>query len=244
LNKTLNTSEFEWEKLRGPFVVPTQGDREALATKIASAFDGGRWLKGYIRGKLLADPVFDEGLSAILEKGGDVTDLGCGLGLLGLWLKSHGYGGKYRGCDLGGWKISAGNLAVERLGFADSELHEGDLADFSLGNSGTICAFDILHYLPEEVQEVLLRRLATAARSGSLVLIRNGVRGCGWRSSVTLAEEWWTRASGWIRGGTINFPELGRLRELFEEEGCCVEAKPLWGKTPFSSYWLKISARN
>lgn len=244
LNKILNSSELEKESQRGLFVARCRREREALATKIASAFDGGRWLKGYIRGKVLADPVFEEGLSAILLKGGDVTDLGCGLGLLGLWLKSKDYAGKYRGCDLGGWKIIAGNQAAERLGFADIELYEGDLTEFSWGETDTICAFDILHYLPKEVQELLLRRLAMAARSGALVLIRNGVRGCGWRSSVTLAEEWWTRASGWIRGGTINFPELGRLRDIFEEEGCCFEAKPLWGRTPFSSYWLKVSARH
>ena len=134
LNKTLNTSELEKENLPRPFIFPTPSERVTLATKIASAFDGGRWLKGYIRGKLLADPVFDEGLIAILEKNGDVTDLGCGLGLLGLWLKSHAFSGKYRGCDLGGWKIMAGKQAVARLGFTDIELREGDLNDFSWEN--------------------------------------------------------------------------------------------------------------
>lgn len=243
MNKTLKTSEFECEEPPAQFILSTQSGRTALATQIATSFKGGRWLRGYIRGKLLADPVFQEGLTAIKEKGG-VMDLGCGLGLFGLWLKSHGHAGSYEGCDLGGWKIIAGNEAARRLGLGEFKLYEGDLTDFPLRESGTICAFDILHYLPDEVQERLLHRLAMAARSGAQVLIRNGVRGCGWRSSVTLFEEWWTRASGWIQGGKINFPELARVVEIFEAEGCCVEAKPLWGKTPFSSYWLKISARH
>jgi len=173
---------------------------------------------------------------------GPLLDLGCGLGLFGFWINVHGLRIDYKGCDLGGWKIAAGNKAAEELGYS-MKLYEVNLLDFPLENAGVICAFDILHYLSVDQQEAMIHQLASAARSGSLVLIRNGVRGCGWRSGMTLLEEWWTRATGWIQGGSINFPRLGHLIEVFEEEGCIVEAKPLWGKTPFSSYWLKISWR-
>jgi hypothetical protein len=140
-------------------------------------------------------------------------------------------------------QISAGKKGAEVLGYP-MELREGTLMDFPLEKAGIVCAFDILHYLPVDQQENLIRRLADAARSGSLVLVRNGVRDCGWRSGMTLLEEWWTRATGWIKGGRMNFPRLNHLIEVFESEGCLVEAKPLWGKTPFSSYWLKISSRH
>jgi len=218
-------------------------DRASSARLIADTLGGGRWLHGYIRGKLLGDPVFDEGLRALHGTKGPLVDLGCGLGLFGFWINAHGMGLHYKGCDLGGWKIRAGKQAAEALGYP-MELYEGDLLDFPLQNAGVICVFDILHYLPGDLQETLIHRLAEAARSGSLVLIRNGVRDCGWRSAMTLMEEWWTRLTGWIRGGSMNFPRLGHLIEVFESDGCRVEAKPLWGKTPFSSYWLKVSSRH
>lgn len=217
--------------------------RASYARLISEGVGGGRWLQGYIRGKLLSDPVFDEALRAIQGVEGPLVDLGCGLGLFGLWIHAHGQGIDYRGCDLGGWKIAAGNKAAKDKGYSMT-LSEGNLLDFPLEDARVICVFDILHYLSMDQQEVLLIRLAAKARTGTLVLIRNGVRDCGWRSCMTLLEEWWTRATGWIRGGSINFPLLSHLVEFFEGEGCFVEAKPLWGKTPFSSYWLKISSRH
>ena len=222
---------------------PVDRTRENQATLISEAIGGGRWLRGYVRGKLLGDPVFNEGLHALQESKGPVFDLGCGLGLFGFWVNANGHPITYKGCDLGGWKIDAGQRAAHDLGFK-MELSEGDLLDFPLEEAGVICAFDILHYLPSEQQDVLIRHLAVMANQGKVVLIRNGVRGCGWRSLMTLAEEWWTRATGWIRGGNINFPHLDHLVRTFESAGCAVEAKPLWGKTPFSSYWLKISSRH
>ncbi len=221
-----------------------QQNRKVIAMKIAKAFETGRWLRGYIQGKLLADPVFHVACESIPKQGGSVTDLGCGLGLLGLWLKAHGHRVTYRGCDLGGWKIQAGHLAALRLGYEGVTFHECDMMQFSLGNADVVCAFDILHYLPDEAQERLVCRLAEAARGGSLVLVRNGMRGCGWRSLVTLMEEWWTRCSGWIGGGRINFPERESLVAAFDREGCSVEVCPLWGRTPFSSYLLRVVSRS
>jgi hypothetical protein len=129
------------------------------------------------------------------------------------------------------------------MGWRDWELTEGDMTSFPLDGAGVVCAFDVLHYLPPEGQKRLIERLAQAARNDAVVLVRTGVRGCGWRSAVTLAEEWWTRLSGWIRGGTVNFPDLAMLRRQLAEADCVVEVRPLWGRTPFSSHWLRVAAR-
>jgi SAM-dependent methyltransferase len=216
----------------------------AAADRISEAVGGGRWLRGYVRGKLRSDPVFEAGRAAVEQSGGPVVDLGCGLGLFGLWLRQHGCGVAYRGCDLSGWKIAAGQQAAEQLGYRDFRLEADDLTTFPLEGARVVCAFDVIHYLDDARQLELVRRLAAAARGGSTVLLRTGVRGCGWRSAVTRVEEWWTRACGWIRGGQINFPRLEDLRTAFEAAGCRVEARPLWGRTLFSSHWLEIGARD
>jgi hypothetical protein len=212
------------------------------ADTIAEAVGGGRWLRGYVRGKLGSDPVFEAAWAVVERVGGPVTDLGCGLGLFGLWLRQHGCEVSYRGCDLAAWKIAAGQQAAERLGYGDFRLETADLTDFPVEGARVVCAFDVVHYLDLAGQAALVERLAAAARKGGTVLVRTGVRGCGWRSAVTGLEEWWTRASGWIRGGQINFPRLEDLREQFAAAGCQVDAKPLWGRTFFSSHWLEVTA--
>jgi hypothetical protein len=214
------------------------------AESIARACGGGRWLRGYVKGKLRSDPVFGEALSAVQRHSLPIIDLGCGLGLLGLWLRAHGVQLPYRGCDLGGWKIAAGNEAAERLGFRDFAIQKADMRRFPLPAPSVICAFDVIHYLPASTQLSLLQRLAGAARDGSVVLLRTGVRGCGWRTGATVLEECWTRSTGWIRAGRVNFPRSEHVRKLFETEGCCVRSRPLWGRTPFSSHWFEVSARS
>ena len=212
------------------------------ADTIAAAVGGSGWLRGYVRGKLGSDPVFEAGRAVVERVGGPVVDLGCGLGLFGLWLRQHGRNFSYRGCDLGVWKIEAGRRAAERLGYEDFRLEVADMRDFGLEGAKVVCAFDVIHYLDAAGQTVLVERLVEAARRGGTVLIRTGVRGCGWRSAVTRLEEWWTRASGWIRGGAINFPQLEDLRSRFMAAGCHVEVRPLWGNTPFSSHWLEVTS--
>lgn len=213
------------------------------AAAIARAYDGGPWLRGYIKGKLRGDPVFAAATAAVERLSLPVVDLGCGLGLFGLWLRAHGLGCAYRGCDLGGWKIAAGQRAAVRLGSRDVVLEEADMCLFPLKGPAVVCAFDVIHYLPAEAQRSFTARLAGAVRHGSVVLIRTGVRGCSWRTGATLVEEAWTRATGWIRGGQVNFPHLDGLVGVLENEGCRVDCRPLWGKTPFSSHWLEVSAQ-
>jgi SAM-dependent methyltransferase len=220
-----------------------QSSCTAPEERIASVFPHGRWLRGYIRGKLISDPVFNKGLAVLRGRKGRIIDLGCGLGLFALWLREHGCQEPFFGCDLGKWKIEAGMRAAQHLGLQNIEFLHQDMVQTPLMNASAICAFDVLHYLSIEEQKKLVRSMAAAARSGAVVLIRTGVRGFGWRSIVTSIEEQWTRVTGWISGGEANFPFLKDLIFAFEEEGCSVKAEPLWGKTPFSSHWFEIKAK-
>ena len=215
--------------------------RSELIKLITHSYSGGRWLRGYIQGKLSADPVFDAGLQAVRNQQGPVIDLGCGLGLFGLWLRTNGSNAEYRGCDLNEWKILAGCKARDSLGFQHLQLYCQDLESFSLNGATTICLFDVLHYLPIDLQHHLIIRLAESARQRAQILIRTGVACCGWRSFATTIQEWWIRSSGWVRGGGVHLPGLVSLTRSFEGLGCKVESFSLSGKTPFSSYLLKIS---
>ncbi len=210
--------------------------------EIVAAIGGNRWLRGYVRGKLRHDPVFAAALAALANCPGPVADLGCGLGLLGLWLRRNGVTVPYRGCDLSAWKIETGRAAAERWDERDYDLEAADLVSMPLAGAAAICAFDTIHYLRPDEQMRLTAKLAEAAKAGARIYLRTGVRGCGWRSAATTGEEAWTRMSGWIRGGRVWFPSLPGLCSAFEEAGCrVVEARPLWGRTPFSSHWIEVA---
>jgi hypothetical protein len=100
--------------------------------------------------------------------------------------------------------------------------------------------FDVLHYLSSSEQKLMLERLAKAAEAGSLILLRTTFKDAGWRYLVTLAEEWWTRVSGWISGGEVNFPNRRALVSFFKNRGLGIGVTPLWGKTPFGGELVVI----
>lgn len=210
---------------------------------ISRAYGHSRWLRGYVRGKIDWDPVYPLARREIVKHRQPVVDIGCGLGLLGISMRAAGITTRYRGTDISAWKINQAKEAVRYYGFDDAGFEVCDALSTVLPPGATVCLIDVLHYLDSEDQQTMLNRLAEAAEGGSLVLIRTALRGTGWRYAATLIEEWWTRATGWIRGGQINFPTRDGLVEVFMKRGLQTEISPLWGRTPFASHLVKILPR-
>jgi 2-polyprenyl-3-methyl-5-hydroxy-6-metoxy-1,4-benzoquinol methylase len=207
---------------------------------VSRAYGRSRWLRGYVAGKLTWDPVFQTARRMIVLRDRPVVDLGCGLGILGLSMRAAGIPLRYRGSDLSAWKVNKAKEAVRYFGFEDIGFEVNDVLATSIPEGSSVCMFDVLHYLPSSGQQVILERMADAAQNGSLVLIRTGLKSSGWRYMATLAEEFWTRATGWIRGGEINFPQREQLLHPFTERGLKASITPLWGRTPFASYLVTV----
>jgi hypothetical protein len=207
---------------------------------ISKAYGGPRWLRGYVRGKVGWDPVLPLARREIVMRQRPVIDIGCGVGLLGITMRAAGIPLRYRGTDIVPWKINKAKDAVRYYGFEDIGFDVMDALGTQIPPGATVCMIDVLHYLDPSAQESMLGRLADAAEAGSLVLIRTGLRGTGWRYLFTLLEELWTRVTGWIRGGAINFPVREDIEGFFAERGLRAEITPLWGRTPFASYLVKV----
>jgi hypothetical protein len=210
---------------------------------ISRAYGHSRWLRGYVSGKISWDPVYPLARREIIERHQPVIDIGCGIGLLGISMRAAGISLRYRGSDISAWKVNLGKEAVRYYGFEDAGFEVCDALSTTITPGATVCMIDVLHYLDTTDQQRMLHRLAEAAEDGSLVLIRTALRGMGWRYAATLIEEWWTRATGWIRGGRINFPTREEILGVFEGRGLHAEISPLWGKTPFASCLVKIQPR-
>jgi hypothetical protein len=58
-----------------------------VIARIVSRYEG-RWLRGYVRGKLRHDPIYAAGLELLKDSPRPVLDVGCGIGLLACWLRA------------------------------------------------------------------------------------------------------------------------------------------------------------
>ena len=132
----------------------------------------GRATQGYIRGKLRRDPVLRASWRCP-DDFGDVLDLGCGRGQLGIALLEAGRAqsvqgptampGTSGGGARRGWPRHATLSGVSRA--------LPDLADGAdIARADTVMMVDVLYQLETEAQLALLRAAAQAARERLLIL--------------------------------------------------------------------------
>lgn len=195
-----------------------------------------------MRGKLRHDPAFAAISALVCEAGATlpVLDLGCGMGLLGQWLREHGYRGGYLGIDHDSRKLAAGRAAARGRQPA-IELRAGDLATLPPWH-GHVVLLDVLHYLDHDAQSALLAAAADRLADDGLLLIRGVLRDRSWRCRVTLAAEHLLAFAGWMRTAARHVPTRAGLEAALLGAGLRVTARPLWGHTPFNS-WLLVAHR-
>lgn len=191
-------------------------------------------MRGYVRGKIRIDPVYEAVAQLVQAAPTPVLDLGCGLGLLSFYLRERGFQEPIHGIDTAAQKIAYARRAAEKdpgLTFAvASAAHPPAVAQTTL-------ALDILHYFSGDDQLALLERLANELPPGGRVIIRNAPRQKSWRYYSTVAEEVWVRVTRWIvASGPMNFPSIEEIVAPFERAGCTTQVEPLWGRTPFNSH--------
>lgn len=193
-----------------------------IAERVAARFPT-RFLQHYVRGKIKSDPVYD----AVYERlrGGDdpILDVGCGAGVLALYLRERGLRAAVHGIDHDEEKI-----ATARALGVDCE--RGDARELPAWR-GTILFLDLLHYFDEATQA---RILARAAEQAKTVIIRDAVNDGSWRYRLTYAQETFSRAIGWLKAERLHFPTRESIAAPFA--GFDSEIVPLWGRTPFNNY--------
>jgi len=207
-------------------------DDAQIATRIARRFRK-RSYAGYAQGKIRYDPAYAAVAGWIGADETPLLDVGCGLGLLGFYLRERGWRGAYRGLDFDSAKIAAAREAardVARFEFDDSRAQT--LPAFS----GHVALIDVLHYLPAPDQQALLRQAADRVAPGALLVVRNVLRSPGLRFQLTRLEEWFIHAIGWVASGAQHFPTREEIETPLREAGFVADVQPLWGGTPFNSF--------
>lgn len=205
--------------------------------RIARLYDN-HLQRGYVRGKLAGDPVYAATAALVAGTTLPLLDIGCGIGLLGLYLHTLGQAQPYLGVDHDARKISAGQRAVQRAGLGTlMSLRHADAAELP-PMQGHVALLDVLHYLPAERQPALLQEAARHLALDGCLIIRNVLREPTWRFHATRVEEFFLRTSGWIPGGAQHYPSADELRAPLHDAGLHVHIEPLRGRTPFNSYLI------
>lgn len=192
-----------------------------------------RFLRAYVRSKLARDPVYEAVLEHVRGVDAPLLDVGCGVGVLEMFLRARGVTVPIVALD-----ADAEKIAVARgLGLD---------AAFDVGNAlalppfrGTVVILDLLHYLTHDERQRVLAQ--AVERSSGLVIVRDAVRDGTMRYRLTVAEEMFARAVGWLRVPRLNFPSVEELVSPFHAAGFEVSVAPLWGRMPLNNYLFVFS---
>ena len=190
--------------------------------------------RNFVRGKMLTDPATPAILRLAEAAGGfgDVADLGCGRGQVGLALLMAGLADSVQGRDLDAVKIR--DAAQAAIGLP-AEFAVADLGQAPVPACDTVVIFDVLLQMPEAAQHALLARMAAAARKR--VIIRAFDPDCGWRAGLgTAMEEFGRRIR---RDGSAFRPlPLSALAGPLQAQGFRTAVTPCWGWTPLPNVML------
>lgn len=194
---------------------------------IASRYPRG-FLRSYVRAKVASDPVYNAVFEQLCGTTEPVVDVGCGVGILALYLRERGFNAPIAGLDHDAGKIEVAKRAAAVDGVTFSV---GD-ARAPLANRGNVILLDVLHYFSTKDQAVIL---GNAAKAGGMIIIRDGIRDGSWRYRITYVQETLSRLGGWLKAERLNFPTRQSLTGALNGE-FTVEERPMFGRSPFNNY--------
>jgi SAM-dependent methyltransferase len=200
------------------------------ASRIAARFHS-RFLQGYVRSKVRTDPVYAAVLDRLRGHRLPLVDVGCGAGVLPLYLREHALSMPITGIDFDERKIAAARKACD--GAANVDFIVGDARE-PLPAGRSVVMLDLLHYFREGDQRRILENAADAVPPGGMVIIRDAVRDGSWRYRATYLQESFSRLIAWLRAERLHFPTRETIAGAFP--GFDAEVVPLWGRTPFNNY--------
>jgi SAM-dependent methyltransferase len=184
------------------------------------------------------DPIYGGVLEALRDVQTPLVDVGCGMGLLALYLREHGVTVPIVGLDFDERKIALAKKAT--VDDRDLDFHVGDARE-PLPANHSVVILDILHYFDSASQQRILENAARAVPPGGVVVIRQPLRDASWRYRFTALVDAFGRAIRWMRAEALNYPTREDVVRAFA--GFDVDAKPLWGGMPYNNYLFVFRRR-
>lgn len=207
---------------------------EPACARVTAQFSE-RWLRGYVGSKLRRDPVYPAAYELFSGSAEPILDIGCGVGLLGFYLRERGCRQPILGLDVDARKIRQG-MRIAQQQYEVVELRCQDVQESIPAFSGTVVLFDVLHYLPLAQQTALLSQLARCVAPAGSLVIRDCPRDNGPRFWLTWMAEKFAQAVSWNLNTSLHFPSRERINDAFSEIEFQRESRPLWGRSPFNNH--------
>jgi cyclopropane fatty-acyl-phospholipid synthase-like methyltransferase len=212
--------------------------------------EAGRFAYHFARGKLHADPVFPALLElGLLRDRKHILDLGCGQGLLTAWLQAaaanHEDGSWPQGWPappasrVRGIELMARDVRRARVALGPHcEISQGDIRTAALGTADAVVILDVLHYMTEDEQLSVLKRVRATLPAAGLLLLRVGDADGGLRFRYS---QWVDKIVMLFRGHSLvrtYCRSLAQWRGLLQDCGFEVQAKPMSRGTRFANVLL------
>lgn len=208
-----------------------------IAERLAALYDR-RSLQGYVRWKVRTDRAYAAVRDVLRGRSRPLIDVGCGVGLLPLYLREHGHVVPMTGIDFDQRKIDVARKAARE--YEGIDFIVGD-ARAALPQNRDVVLLDILHYFDSVSQQTILAHAARAAASDGVVVIRQGIRDGSWRHRLTAFVDGLARVFRWMKAERINLPTREEVEAAFKDFDA--EVRPLWGKMPYNSYLFVFKRR-
>lgn len=209
---------------------------------ISKSYGRSKWLRLRVRARMALDPFLPWARREIVLRQRPVLDIGCGIGLLGISMRAAGIPLRYRGTDADPKNANRGKDSVRYYGFEDIGFDVLDAPATQIPQGATVCMIDSLQRLDSETQLAMLGKLADAAESGSLVLLRTTVRESGLGNLLLSLREFWAAATFRFLKKTLRFPRLEVIEQFLAGRGMACEVLRLRKRGPFSGVALRIEA--
>lgn len=208
-----------------------------IAARISSLCDG-TWLRHYVSCKLRTDPLYDGVFSELKSSPLPLLDIGCGIGILGMYLRERGWANAFTGFDYDASKIKGGRELIAKGAYADISLSQGDARRDLPEHSGDVAILDILQFFETPEKIALLESAAARVAPGGTLVIRSALFEKRLRFYTTLVGDIIARCTLWMKSAPVHYPTAAFFREALEAQGLEVEIRPFWGGTPFNNYLI------
>jgi 2-polyprenyl-3-methyl-5-hydroxy-6-metoxy-1,4-benzoquinol methylase len=195
-----------------------------------------KWHRDYTRIKLRTDPAYAAVLREVSGTSLPLLDIGCGIGLLAMYLRGAGFDADVTGFDYDTGKIEAAKLMARRSGFSGLHYAAGDARHEMPAFSGHVVILDILQFFTSAEQDTLLALAASRVAPAGRLIIRSGLCESTWRHRVTILGDWLAKLTFWMKAAPVRYPTREQLERVLNANGLRVRIEPLWGRTPFNNY--------
>lgn len=197
------------------------------------------WDRQYVAAKLRSDPLYEAVLDELRDSPLPLLDLGCGLGVLAIFLREHGLEVPIHSLDYDQRKIDEAQRLSTEKGMKELRFDFHDAREGLPEHSGNVTILDILQFFSAEQIETLLALAADRVAPGGKLVIRSGLRDRTWRFKATVAGDLLAKATFWMKAGPTHYPTAEDFRTALEPRGS-VRISPLWGGTPFNSHLIVL----